>query len=99
MIAESLGQDVLTSRKHVKVLPTLQLQSHPSIFALGDILDWDEQKQAAKTGGHTSIITANTLSILKGSKPQKNYKSGAEMILLTNGRVSFDGFRSRGARD
>jgi len=86
MIAESLGQDVVTERKHVKVLPTLQLPSHQSIFALGDIIDWQEQKQAFKAGGHGSIITANILSLLSGSKPLKNYKTGPEVILVTNGR-------------
>jgi len=92
MIAESLGQDAVTARKHVKVLPTLQLNSHPSIFALGDIIDWNEQKQAAKTSGHGGVIAANILSVLGGSKPQKQYKTGPEMILVTNGRVSLDVF-------
>lgn len=88
MIAESLGQDVVTARKHVKVLPTLQLPSQHSIFALGDIIDWKEQKQAFKTSGHASVITANVMSLLNGSKPGKQYKTGPEMILVTNGRVS-----------
>jgi len=87
MIAESLGQDIVTARKHVKVLPTLQLQSHPSIFALGDIIDWAEQKQAFKAEGHSAVITANILSLLGGSKPQKNYKTGPEIILVTNGKT------------
>jgi len=86
MIAESLGQDVVTTRKNVKVLPTLQLPSQHSIFALGDIIDWKEQKQAFKAGGHASIIAANVLSLLNGSKPAKNYKTGPEVILVTNGR-------------
>ena len=99
MIVESLGEDVVTARKHVKVLPTLQLPSQQSIFALGDIIDWKEQKQAFKAGGHASIITANILSLLNGSKPQKNYKSGPEMILVTNGKVGFDVFHLRGSCD
>jgi len=99
MIAESLGQDAITARKHVKVLPTLQLPSQQSIFALGDIIDWKEQKQAFKAGSHASIITANILSLLNGSKPQKQYKTGPEVILVTNGRVSFDAFNLRGSHD
>jgi len=86
MIAESLGQDAVTTRKHVKVLPTLQLKSHPAIFAIGDIIHWDEQKQLFKTSGQASVIAANILSVLGGSEPRKNYKSGPEMILVTNGK-------------
>ena len=95
MIAESLGQDAITTSKHVKVLPTLQLPSQQSIFALGDIIDWKEQKQAVKAGFHASIIATNILSLLSGSKPQKQYKTGPEMILVTNGRVNFYAFNMR----
>jgi len=99
MIAESLGQDAVTTRKYVKVLPTLQLKSHPAIFALGDILDWDEQKQLFKTSGQASVIAANILSVLGGSEPRKNYKSGPEMILVTNGKVGCDGISFLGVHD
>jgi len=86
MIGESLGKDVLTARKNVKVLPTLQLPSHLSIFALGDIIDWNEQKQAFKSYSHGSVITANILSLLNGSKAQKKYKTGPEVMIVTNGK-------------
>ena len=99
MIAESLGQDAITASKHVKVLPTLQLPSQRSIFALGDIIDWKEEKQASKAGGHAPIITANILSLLNGSKLQKQYKTGPEVILVSNGRVSFGAFNLRGSHD
>lgn len=95
MIVESLGQDVVTERKYVKVLPTLQLPTQESIFALGDITDLAEQKQGFKANGHATIITANILSILNGSKPQKQYKTGPEIILITNGKVSLDIFHLR----
>lgn len=90
MIGRSLGQDALGANKHVKVRPTLQLASHESIFALGDIILWDEQKQAFKAHGHASVIAANILSLLNGSKLRKEYKTGREMILVTNGKVCFD---------
>ena len=99
MIAESLGKDVVTARKHVKVLPTLQLPTQDSIFALGDIIDWKEQKQAFKAGNHASVVTANLLSLLDGSKPGKQYKTGPEMILVTNGRVSYGLFSFESACD
>lgn len=92
MIGDSLGQEVLTARKNVRVLPTLQLPAHPSIFALGDIIDWNEQKQAFKSQGHGAVIAANILSLVKGSKAEKKYKTGPEIIIVTNGKVSFDFF-------
>ena len=99
MIGESLGQDVLTARKNVKVLPTLQLPSQPSIFALGDIIDWDEQKKAFSSYGHGSVIAANILSLLDGSEAKKKYKSRPEMVIISNGKVSFGDPPSEGARD
>lgn len=97
MILESLGEDVLTERGNVKVLETLQLPSHKSIFALGDIIDWDEQKQAFKSYSHSSVIADNILNLLdtvskdEGAKEgQKKYKKGREVIIVTNGKVSFD---------
>ena len=92
MIGESLGSDALTDRGNVKVLPTLQLLDHPSIFAIGDIIDWVEQKQAFKSNGHGSTVAANILNLLNGSQAQKNYKTGPEMMLVTNGKVSLDNF-------
>jgi len=86
MVGDSLGQDVLTARKNVRVLPTLQLPSQPSIFAIGDIIDWNEQKQAFKANGHASVVAANILSLLSGSKAQKKYKTGPEMMVVTNGK-------------
>ena len=89
MIGESLGPDVLTKRKNVIVERTLQLKRHPSIFALGDIIDVVEQKQAFKAFGHGAIIATNILSLLNGSEAKKEYKTGTEMMIVTNGKVSF----------
>jgi apoptosis-inducing factor 2 len=77
----------LTPTGHVRVKPTLQLVDYPCIFAAGDIIDWDEQKQAGKVGAHADVITANVLSILNGKHAKKAYKTGAEMILVSNGKV------------
>lgn len=76
----------------MKVLPSLQLPSHPNIFALGDLIEWDEQKTAAKAQmGHAPIVAKNVELYLKGvdvSKAGKIYKGSMEMILVSNGRVS-----------
>ena len=86
---KSLGSEALTDKGFVKVRPTLQLVHHPRIFAMGDIIDWKEEKQAAKAMGHVSIVANNVLALL-GLKPGfKNYKGSYELIALSNGRVGF----------
>jgi NADH dehydrogenase FAD-containing subunit len=73
---------------YVKVQPTLQLLNHPSIFAVGDIMEWPEQKQAAKLGWHVPIVVANIIGFLNGTTLTKKYTGAPEMIVITNGRVS-----------
>ena len=72
----------------MKVKPTLQFADHPCIFAMGDIIDWKEEKQAMKAMSHVSIVANNVLSVLGQKSGLKNYKGTYEIILLTNGKVS-----------
>jgi len=81
----TLGSDVLTERGHVKVHPTLQLASYENIFSAGDVIDWKEQKQAAKAGAHGALVAANVMAYLAG-RPLKNYKGSSEVIVITNGK-------------
>jgi len=85
---KSLGSNVLTDAGFVKVKPTLELAGHSRIFAMGDIIDWKEEKQAMKAMGHKSIVANNVLSVLGQNLALKNYEGSREIILLSNGRVS-----------
>ena len=76
----------MNDRGYVKIRPTFQLQEHPDIFALGDIVDWNEQKQMAKAWGHAPIVADNVGAYLSG-RTLKQYKGSIEMILITNGKV------------
>ena len=76
------------------MLPSLQLQSHPSIFALGDITDLKEVKQFQKTAGHASVVVPNVLSYLEGEELKQQCKPGKEIIMISNGRVSFSFLKS-----
>lgn len=81
----------------MKVKPTLQLLEHPDVFAAGDIIEWDEQKTAAKAStGHAPVIVKNVIGVLDGKKtlPGK-YEGSTEMIIVTNGKgagVGYMGF-------
>ncbi|KAF8494065.1 FAD/NAD(P)-binding domain-containing protein [Gautieria morchelliformis] len=81
----SLGSDVLTNTGTVKIKPTFQLSNYANIFAAGDIIEWNEQKQAAKAKNHGAIIAANIVNYFTG-KPLKDYKGSPELIALTNGK-------------
>ncbi|KIY68526.1 FAD/NAD(P)-binding domain-containing protein [Cylindrobasidium torrendii FP15055 ss-10] len=78
--------EVLSANGFVKVRDTLQLPAHPDIFAVGDIIDVKEQKQAAKTGGHAAVVAANVVSFVNGQPLTKKYKGSYELILVTNGK-------------
>ena len=71
----------LTERGYVKVLPSLQLQSYPSKFALEDITDLQDAKQYQKTAGHASVVV--------WTRFENNNASQEERFLISNGRVSF----------
>ena len=58
----------------MKIKPTFELQNHPGIFAVGDIIDWPEQKQAGKVMAHAEIAVANLMSFLEGKPLAKVYK-------------------------
>jgi len=88
----SLGENTMNGHGYVKVQPTLQLLNHPSIFAVGDIMEWPEQKQAAKLGWHVPIVVANIISFLNGTTLTKKYKGAPEMIVITNGRKGGMGY-------
>jgi len=92
---KSLGSDVLNARGQIKVENTFQLKSHPNIYAIGDVIDWQEQKQAAKAPKHAQITAANILSQINGGDAKKSYSGQPEMIIVTNGKkhgISYLGF-------
>ncbi|CAA7268504.1 unnamed protein product [Cyclocybe aegerita] len=78
---------VLTDRGYVKVAPTLQVDGHSNIFALGDIIDWPEAKQLMKIiYGHSEVVVANVMRVLEGKAANRVYKGSTEMLVITNGQ-------------
>lgn len=69
--------------------PTLQLESHSSIWAIGDILDFPEGKRATKARGQISVLVPNLLAFLRDrdARLTKVYTPSPETIVLTNGAV------------
>ncbi|KIJ42085.1 hypothetical protein M422DRAFT_171420 [Sphaerobolus stellatus SS14] len=84
-VGQSLGETVLSKTGFVKVKPTLQVQGHNNIFAMGDMIDWAEQKQSFKAKQHASVVATNILPVLEGQVSKKEYKSMGEAMIVTNG--------------
>ncbi|KDQ14039.1 hypothetical protein BOTBODRAFT_110675 [Botryobasidium botryosum FD-172 SS1] len=92
---KSFDPTILAESGGVKVHPTLQVplaNGKTNVFALGDIIEWNEQKMLFKTAAHTAVILPNLLSALNGGKPTKEYKTGAEPIIVTIGRKGGYGY-------
>ena len=80
----------LSETNHIRVSATLQVFSYPRIFAGGDAIEWDEQKQVTKYKAHASVIVENILSLLKKKQPVALYPGSYELISISNGKVSAD---------
>lgn len=83
----SLGAGVLSDGGRVKTLPTLEVAGHPGVFALGDILEWPEQKQAGKVAFHAGVVAPNLVSFLGGKPQKKVYKGTFEGIIIPIGKL------------
>lgn len=83
----TLDQGVVTQSGTVRVNAFLEVVRHPGVFAAGDIIDWEEQKQAVKANTHAGIVAANVLSFLEGKPLKKQYKGSPELILIPLGKV------------
>lgn len=86
-IVSSLVPSPLSSNGSLKVKPTLEVQGHAGIFAVGDVVDWNEQKQAAKGANHLGIVVPNVVSYLEGQPLKKAYKGSPELILIPLGKT------------
>ncbi|KAH8826900.1 FAD/NAD(P)-binding domain-containing protein [Flagelloscypha sp. PMI_526] len=87
LFKDNVFSSSLTPSGTVKVKPTLQVEGFDDIFAIGDIIDWNEQKMNIKTHAHAAVASHNIISLLqrKGAG-MKKYKGSYELIFLTWGR-------------
>ncbi|KAJ3771369.1 hypothetical protein FB446DRAFT_645393 [Lentinula raphanica] len=89
-----LPSDLLSPSGHVKVLPTFQLVAHPDVFAIGDMIDWDERKSASKiVHAHAPKTAQNVLLYLHlmASRESAKYKGSTEMIMISDGKLCTSG--------
>jgi len=82
----TLSPGTLSATNHIRVSATLQVMKYPRIFAGGDAIEWDEQKQVAKCHSHASVIASNVVTVLKKKQPMALYKGCYELISISNGK-------------
>ncbi|KAF8811277.1 FAD/NAD(P)-binding domain-containing protein [Phlegmacium glaucopus] len=82
----TLDAGTFSETGHVRVSSTFQVFGYPRIFAGGDVIEWDEQKQVSKYSTHASIITRNVISVLEKKQPAALYEGSYEMISIANGK-------------
>ncbi|KAG8895160.1 hypothetical protein FRC00_007869 [Tulasnella sp. 408] len=77
----SFDSTIITPEGNIRVLPSLRVplnSGKTNVYAVGDVIDWDEQKQLAKAPAHAGVVVANILASIKGQTASKTYK-GAPM--------------------
>ncbi|KAG8972930.1 hypothetical protein FRB90_010091 [Tulasnella sp. 427] len=73
---KSFDSTILTPEGNVRVLPSLRVplnSGKTNVYAAGDVIDWNEQKQLAKVPGHVPIVVANILASIEGKPAPKTY--------------------------
>ncbi|KAK2462569.1 hypothetical protein APHAL10511_005412 [Amanita phalloides] len=83
----TLGDNVLwSSSKCVRIDPAFRLFRHKRIFAAGDVIEWEEQKQLIKALNHAEMVAKNVISVARREDPRMIYKGSAEVISLSMGK-------------
>ncbi|KDR73133.1 hypothetical protein GALMADRAFT_142280 [Galerina marginata CBS 339.88] len=82
----TLVPETLSETRYIRVSSTLQVMKYPRIFAGGDAIEWDEQKQVDKYQKHASVIVTNIVSVLRKKQPSALYHGSFEMISISNGK-------------
>ncbi|KAG8709681.1 hypothetical protein FRC09_000520 [Ceratobasidium sp. 395] len=94
-IVRTLDPGALTGSGTVGVTPELRVKlasGAQNVWAIGDIIEWPEQKMVFKAAlGHAPLVAGNILSAIKGGKSTA-YGGKMEAILVTLGPKGGRGF-------
>ncbi|KAG8950633.1 hypothetical protein FRC04_007257 [Tulasnella sp. 424] len=85
---KSFDSTIVTAEGNIRVLPTLRVplsNGKINVYAVGDVIDWPEQKQVAKVPKHVGVVVPNILASIKGQQAPKVYGGFIEGILLPAG--------------
>ncbi|WP_262699503.1 MULTISPECIES: FAD-dependent oxidoreductase [Streptomyces] len=77
--------DVRQPNGQVAVAETLQLKGQDTVFALGDITDIPEPKQASAANRHVEVVAGNIKALIEGKSELAAYRPGPAAIILPLG--------------
>jgi NADH dehydrogenase FAD-containing subunit len=80
--------DILDDKGFVKVNKYLQMNNHPTWFAIGDIIDLKEEKLAQNAEMHAKVVFNNIVSLDKG-KVLESYSVGDRSVIIYLGSKNF----------
>ncbi|KAG9118580.1 hypothetical protein FRC07_006846 [Ceratobasidium sp. 392] len=87
-IIRTLDSDIVSSAGTVLVTPELNVKlpsGVQNVWAIGDIIEWPEQKMVFKAAhGHVPVVANNILASIKGGK-RISYAGKPEIIFVTLG--------------
>jgi NADH:quinone reductase (non-electrogenic) len=99
MLADASGAECDRAGR-VKVEPDCSLQGHPEVFAVGDMMNWDDLPGVAEVAMQSGIHAARTIKRrLEGKEPQPfKYRDLGSMAAVSRRRaiVSFHGVHLSG---
>ncbi|KAK9244288.1 hypothetical protein V1506DRAFT_522943 [Lipomyces tetrasporus] len=75
----------------IRVTSTFQVEADSSVFAIGDLTNVKEAKQAAKASAAIDVVAPNIIALSKGQEPAKKYATSPEMIGLALGQKTGTG--------
>ncbi|KAF8666782.1 Pyridine nucleotide-disulfide oxidoreductase [Rhizoctonia solani] len=88
LIVRAFDPSAVTESGTVLVTPELQVKISSgvrNVWAIGDIVEWPEQKMVLKaSSGHAPVLAKNIIASIRGSKPSP-YGGKTEMIFVTIG--------------
>jgi NADH dehydrogenase FAD-containing subunit len=80
-----LAREIINADGTIHVLPTLQLEKHPRILAVGDVNDLLQIKSVRPALGQVEVAQKNIISLLQGETPEATFENNAAGIHLTLG--------------
>jgi apoptosis-inducing factor 2 len=76
------GLAPLNRRGQVPVTPTLNVEGHGHVYAIGDVTNVNEEKRASSAGKHAEVVAANIIAQINGETPASVYEPSPVRVAI-----------------